>query len=78
MFQLAYLQSLVGKGLKAGEWVNEVSGLLNAKGGGRDESAQCCGSAVDKVEIILLPSHFQVKDALDVAKGFAALKLGSS
>lgn len=44
-----YDQSLVGKGLKAGEWVNEVSALLSAKGGGRDESAQCSGSGTDKV-----------------------------
>jgi alanyl-tRNA synthetase len=42
-------QDLVKKGLKAGEWVREVTGILGGKGGGRPDSAQGAGPAVDKV-----------------------------
>jgi alanyl-tRNA synthetase len=41
-----------------------VSGPLNAKGGGRDETAQCNGTATDKVG-----------EAVDLAKQFASVKL---
>lgn len=62
---LAYVpKGLVASGLKAGEWVAEVSALLNAKGGGRDESAQCSGSAPDKIQ-----------EALQLAQQFSELKL---
>lgn len=57
-------KSLVAKGLKAGDWIGQISGPLNAKGGGREENAQCAGSGVDKVA-----------EALELAKQFASVKL---
>jgi len=52
--------------LKANEWVNEVSELMCAKGGGRDTSAQATGSGVGAVN-----------KCLDLAASFAALKLSA-
>ena len=43
------LQTMVAKGFKANEWISSVSAILNAKGGGRDEAAQCTGTDVSKV-----------------------------
>ena len=57
-------QSLVARGLKASDWIGQVSPLLNGKGGGREETAQCSGSGCDKV-----------KEAMDLARQFAATKL---
>jgi alanyl-tRNA synthetase len=57
-------KSAIGKGLKANEWIQEVSGLMGGKGGGKPESAQASGPNVDKVEEIMA-----------LAKKFAAAKL---
>eukprot|EP00048_Salpingoeca_helianthica_P014617 m.222602 g.222602 ORF g.222602 m.222602 type:complete len:947 (-) comp16065_c0_seq1:230-3070(-) len=57
-------KGLVAKGLKANEWISQVTALLNAKGGGRDETAQCSGTAVDKVG-----------EVVELAKQFASTKL---
>ena len=37
---------MTSKGLKANEWVANVSGLMNGKGGGKDLSAQATGTKV--------------------------------
>ncbi|XP_042293281.1 alanine--tRNA ligase, cytoplasmic [Sceloporus undulatus] len=58
-------QDVVGKGLKASEWVQQVSGLMDGKGGGKDLSAQATGKNTDCL-----------MDALKVATDFAKLKLG--
>lgn len=52
------------QGLKANEWVNSVTGLMQGKGGGKAESAQASG-----------PNFQCIKQALDVAVDFAISKL---
>lgn len=59
------LQETVKKGLKASQWVQEVSGLMDGKGGGKDVSAQATGKNVG-----CLP------EALRLATDFARLHLG--
>ncbi|NXK47545.1 SYAC protein, partial [Chauna torquata] len=58
-------QETVKKGLKACQWVQEVSGLMDGKGGGKDVSAQATGKNVG-----CLP------EALRLATDFARLHLG--
>jgi len=41
--------NLVQKGLKAGDWVREVCGVLNGKGGGKPDAAQGGGSDANKI-----------------------------
>lgn len=55
----------MSKGLKANEWVQQVSGLMQGKGGGKAESAQASGSNVSCLE-----------EALIIATQFANIKLG--
>lgn len=57
-------KNAVNKGLKANEWVQEVSKLMNGKGGGKPESAQASGTNIDCIN-----------DVLDLAKRFAETKL---
>lgn len=57
-------KSLTKKGLKANEWVQEVSRVINGKGGGKDEAAQGTGSKTDALQ-----------EALTLARDFASLKL---
>ncbi|XP_062997249.1 alanine--tRNA ligase, cytoplasmic [Elgaria multicarinata webbii] len=58
-------QDVAGKGLKASEWVQQVSGLMDGKGGGKDLSAQATGKNTGCLD-----------EALKVATDFAQLKLG--
>jgi len=51
-------------GLKANEWVQQIQTVINGKGGGKADAAQCSGTADDKVN-----------EALDLAVQFAKLKL---
>lgn len=37
-------QNMIERGLKASEWINSVTNLLDGKGGGRAESAQAIGN----------------------------------
>ncbi|XP_067006917.2 alanine--tRNA ligase, cytoplasmic [Anabrus simplex] len=55
----------VNKGLKANEWVQQVSGLMQGKGGGKAESAQASGTNVSCLE-----------EAIGTALKFAKAKLG--
>lgn len=55
----------MSKGLKANEWVQQVTGLMQGKGGGKAESAQASGSNVSCLE-----------EALSIATQFANIKLG--
>ncbi|MGV6814431.1 MAG: alanine--tRNA ligase [Phycisphaerales bacterium] len=41
---------LVGKGLKAGDWIREVAGVMGGKGGGRPDNAQGAGSDLSKLK----------------------------
>ncbi len=41
--------NLVGEGLRAGDWVREVAGVMGGKGGGRPDSAQGSGSDPGKL-----------------------------
>ena len=59
-------QNAVNRGLKANEWVQQVSSLLKGKGGGKPESAQASGSNVSSLS-----------EAISVATKFAAAKLGA-
>ncbi|KAG6924097.1 alanyl-tRNA synthetase [Chelydra serpentina] len=58
-------QEAANKGLKANQWVQEVSGLMDGKGGGKDVSAQAAGKNVSCLE-----------EALKLATNFAKLHLG--
>ncbi|TFK10928.1 sorting nexin-30 [Platysternon megacephalum] len=58
-------QEAANKGLKANQWVQEVSGLMDGKGGGKDVSAQATGKNVGCLE-----------EALKLATDFAKLHLG--
>ncbi|NWR80512.1 SYAC protein, partial [Centropus unirufus] len=58
-------QETANKGLKASQWVQEVSGLMDGKGGGKDISAQATGKNVGCL-----------REALQVATDFARLRLG--
>ena len=42
-------KGIVGRGLKAGDWVREVTGIMGGKGGGRPDSAQGSGSDISKL-----------------------------
>lgn len=54
----------IDKGLKANEWIQQLSGVIGGKGGGKPESAQASGSNYEKVE-----------EVLELAKKFASSKL---
>ncbi|KAM9269188.1 alanine--tRNA ligase, cytoplasmic [Cariama cristata] len=58
-------QETANKGLKASQWVQEVSGLMDGKGGGKDVSAQATGKNVGCLQ-----------QALKLATDFARLRLG--
>lgn len=58
-------QETASKGLKASDWVQEVSDLMDGKGGGKDLSAQATGRNVDCLQ-----------EVLRLANDFAKLKLG--
>ncbi|XP_042219143.1 alanine--tRNA ligase, cytoplasmic-like [Homarus americanus] len=58
-------KDVVAKGLKADEWVKNMTTLLNGKGGGKPESAQISGTNVKAL-----------KEALVVSEKFAQEKLG--
>ncbi|PNF25968.1 Alanine--tRNA ligase, cytoplasmic [Cryptotermes secundus] len=60
-------KSAVNRGLKANEWVQQVSGLMQGKGGGKPEAAQASGSNVSCLQ-----------EALGIAAQFANAKLNSS
>ncbi|PNF13707.1 hypothetical protein B7P43_G15040 [Cryptotermes secundus] len=60
-------ESAVNRGLKANEWVQQVSGLMQGKGGGKPEAAQASGSNVSCLQ-----------EALGIAAQFANAKLNSS
>lgn len=59
-------QETAEKGLKANEWVQQVSDLMDGKGGGKDTSAQATGK-----NLSCLP------EVLRLAEEFAKLKLDS-
>uniref|UniRef100_A0A8C5R8R2 Alanine--tRNA ligase n=1 Tax=Leptobrachium leishanense TaxID=445787 RepID=A0A8C5R8R2_9ANUR len=59
-------QEAADKGLKANEWVQQVSELMDGKGGGKDTSAQATGRNVGSLSEILR-----------LAEDFAKLKLQS-
>uniref|UniRef100_A0A2K5DP58 Alanine--tRNA ligase n=1 Tax=Aotus nancymaae TaxID=37293 RepID=A0A2K5DP58_AOTNA len=57
-------QNAANRGLKASEWVQQVSGLMDGKGGGKDVSAQATGKNVGCLQ-----------EALQLATSFAQLRL---
>ena len=57
-------ESLIGKGLKAGDWVREPAKICGGRGGGRPDMAQAGGKEPDKVG-----------EAVDAARSFAESKL---
>jgi len=59
------LQDAVAKGLKANDWVSQVSGLLNGKGGGKELSAQATGT-----------NPAGLDEAIKISLAFSQLKLG--
>ena len=42
-------QGIIGRGLKAGDWIREVAGIMGGKGGGRPDNAQGSGQDVSKL-----------------------------
>lgn len=59
------LQELIAKGLKANEWVGQVSGMMKGKGGGKDASAQATGT-----------NTACLREAMDTCTKYAQSKLG--
>jgi len=57
-------QDLIGKGLKAGDWVREPAKICGGRGGGRPDMAQAGGKQPDKAG-----------EAADAARAFAESKL---
>lgn len=57
-------KSGIHKGLKANEWIQQLSSVIGGKGGGKPESAQASGINYDKVE-----------EVMELAKKFASSKL---
>ena len=57
-------KGLIGKGLKAGDWVREPAKICGGRGGGRPDMAQAGGKEPDKVG-----------EAVDAARSFAEGKL---
>ena len=57
------LKSKKGK-IKANEWINEISGLMGAKGGGKDTQAQATGTNVSNLS-----------ECINLANKFAEIKL---
>jgi len=41
---------IVGRGLKAGDWIREVAGIMGGKGGGRPDNAQGSGQDISKLK----------------------------
>ncbi|XP_051168075.1 alanine--tRNA ligase, cytoplasmic isoform X2 [Leptopilina boulardi] len=58
-------KSAIAKGLKANEWIQSITSIMNGKGGGKPESAQASGSNISGLN-----------EALKVAKEYASSKLG--
>ncbi|XP_054164989.1 alanine--tRNA ligase, cytoplasmic-like [Oppia nitens] len=56
----------VSSGLKANEWVQQITKLINGKGGGKEESSQASGTNVGAID-----------EAIQLSKQFAELKLGN-
>lgn len=54
----------IDQGLKANEWIQQLSTVIGGKGGGKPESAQASGSNYDKVD-----------EVIELAKQFANSKL---
>ena len=54
------------KGLKANEWIQAISPLMQGKGGGKAESAQASGSNISCLN-----------EAISIAKSYALGKLKS-
>ena len=54
----------IKKGLKANEWVGQVSPIMQGKGGGKDVSAQATGTNVSCLE-----------EVMALAKQFVEMKL---
>ncbi len=59
-FVAAVPKDLIGKGLKAGDWVREVAKVAGGGGGGRPDMAQAGGKDPDKLS-----------EALEVGRAFA-------
>lgn len=59
-------KSAVNKGLKANEWVQQLSEVIGGKGGGKPESAQASGTNYENVD-----------EVIRVATEFAKLKVGA-
>ncbi|MCC6320194.1 MAG: alanine--tRNA ligase [Phycisphaerales bacterium] len=58
-------QTLVGKGLSAGDWVREAATILGGKGGGKPEAAQGGGT-----------NFARLRESIASAQSFALKKLG--
>lgn len=58
-----YFQSKKGV-IKANEWINEISNIISAKGGGKDTQAQATGTNTSNLN-----------EAISLANKFAELKL---
>jgi alanyl-tRNA synthetase len=43
-------QGIIGRGLKAGDWIREVAGVMGGKGGGRPDNAQGSGQDLSKLK----------------------------
>ena len=64
---MSSLQNAANQGLKASEWVQQVSGLMDGKGGGKDATAPATGTKMGCLQ-----------GALQEATSLAQLGLGGT
>ncbi|UYV81218.1 AARS [Cordylochernes scorpioides] len=67
MVSCCAVQESVQKGLKANDWVKQISSIIEGKCGGKNDSATATGCKLENLD-----------EAIKVATAFAQLKLGPS
>ncbi|XP_018345556.1 PREDICTED: alanine--tRNA ligase, cytoplasmic isoform X2 [Trachymyrmex septentrionalis] len=71
-------KSAVSKGLKANEWIQAITSLMQGKGGGKSESAQASGSNIVRLNEIVSKANEFADQKLGITKTFRLLNTGSS
>ena len=72
------IQSLVSKGLKANEWVNQISELIKGKGGGKDLSAQAIGTNTSALNEAVSITTSYVQEKLGLKPSVAETSRGET
>ncbi|XP_066580958.1 alanine--tRNA ligase, cytoplasmic isoform X2 [Prorops nasuta] len=68
IFVLASVPKIaIVKGLKANEWIQEITSLINGKGGGKAESAQASGNNISSLNNIIKRAELFAKAKLGIS-----------